>query len=88
MDRNNVRIRVIYKYKVLKNTTSKYFCSKSGEGTGAEMCPAMVSGVVTEDALVIYWPFFRDHSNGPRSLCESLRSLVFLSLLKWRKTSV
>ena len=88
MDRNNVRIRVIYKYKVLKNTTSKYFCSKSGEGTGAEMCPAMVSGVVTGTRWSSIGHFFRDHSNGPRSLCESLRSLVFLSLLKWRKTSV
>ena len=58
MDRNKVRIIGIYKYKVLKNTTSKYFCSKSGEGTGAEMCPAIVSGIVTKDALVIYWPIF------------------------------
>ena len=88
MDRNKVRSIGIYKYKVLKNTTSKYFCSKSGEGTGAEMSPAIVSGIATADALVSYWPFFPNHSNGPRSLCEPLRCLVSFSLLKWQKPRV
>ena len=26
--------------------------------TGVEMCPAIVSGIVTGDAPVSYWPFF------------------------------
>ena len=29
------------------------------KGTGAEMCRAIVSGMVTGDAPVSYWPFFR-----------------------------
>ena len=28
------------------------------KGTGAEMRPAMVPGIVTKDALVSYWPIF------------------------------
>ena len=40
--------------------------------TGAEMCPAIVSGIVTGVAPVSYWPiFFRFPSNSPRSLCKS-----------------
>ena len=31
---------------------------ETGRGTGAEMCPAIVSGMVTEDAPVSYWFFF------------------------------
>ena len=42
------------------------------EGTGAEMRPAMVSGTVTGDAPVSYWPiFFPVPRERPRSLCES-----------------
>ena len=26
------------------------------KGTGAEMCPAIVSGIVTSDTSVSYWP--------------------------------
>ena len=41
-------------------------------GTGAEICPAIVSGIVTGDAAISYWPIFslvlRD---SPTSLCES-----------------
>ena len=33
---------------------------RNGKGTGAEMCPAIVSGIVTGDALL-----------SPRSLCET-----------------
>ena len=29
---------------------------RSNKGTGAEMCPAIVSGMVTGDAPVSYWP--------------------------------
>ena len=42
------------------------------EGTGAEMRPAMVSGIVTGDAPVSYWPIFSPvPRERPRSLCES-----------------
>ena len=27
-------------------------------GTGAEICPAIVSGIVTGDAAISYWPIF------------------------------
>lgn len=37
------------------------------------LCPASVCGMVTGDALVIYWQFFpRVPRNVPRSLCERL----------------
>ena len=42
---------------------------RNERGTGDELCPASVSGVVTEHAPVSYWPiFFPVPSNGPRSL--------------------
>ena len=46
---------------------------KNGKGTGAEMRPAIVSGIVTENAPVSYWPIiFPVPSNSLRSLCERL----------------
>ena len=36
--------------------TNRYF--RNGKKTGAEMRPAIVSGIVTRDALVSYWPIF------------------------------
>ena len=37
---------------------------RNEKGTGAETCPAINSGMVTEDALVSYWPMlFRKSSN-------------------------
>ena len=54
---------------------------RKAKGTGAEMSPAIVSGIVTGDAPVSYWPiFFPVLSNIPRSLCDP----VFLSFLKCR----
>ena len=41
---------------------------KVEKGTGAEMGPAIVSGIVTGDAPIIYWPIT---CNNPRSHCES-----------------
>ena len=39
---------------------------------GAEMRPAIVSGMVTGDAPVSYWPVLSpDPTNSTRSLCES-----------------
>ena len=35
------------------------------KGTGAKICPAIVSGIVTGGAPISYWPFWF-----PRSLCE------------------
>ena len=49
------------------------------------MRPAIVSGIVTEDALVSYWSIFSVvPSNSPRSLCKSQLDPVFLSFLKWQ----
>ena len=49
------------------------------------MRAAIVSGMVTKDAPVSYWPiFFRVPSNSPRSLCKSSLGPDSLSFLKWR----
>ena len=42
-------------------------------GTGAEVRPAIVSGIVTGDVPVSYWPIFflPVPCNSPRSLCGS-----------------
>lgn len=46
-------------------------CFRNQKGAGAEMPPAIVSGIVTGNAPVSYWPiFFPVPSNCPRSLCE------------------
>ena len=46
---------------------------KIGKGIGAEMRPAIVSEIATENALVSYWSIiFPVPSNSPRSLCERL----------------
>ena len=42
-----------------------------GELHGAEICPAIASGIVTGDASVSYWPIlFFVPSNSPRGLCK------------------
>ena len=41
---------------------------KGEKGTGAEMGPAIVSGIVTGDTPIIYWPIT---CNNPRTHCES-----------------
>ena len=39
---------------------------------GAEMCPAIASGIITSDVTVSYWPIFSPvPGSTPRSLCES-----------------
>ena len=57
--------------------------SRNKKGTGTKMHPAIVSGIVTGDVSVSYWPiFFLVSSNSPRSLFEC--QLVPVSLfLKW-----
>ena len=47
---------------------------KTEKGTGTEMRPEIVSGIVTGDAPFSYWPFFSVPSNTPRSLCESAQA--------------
>ena len=45
---------------------------RNEEGThGAEMCPAIISGMGTGDAPVSYWPIITVPNNSPRSFCES-----------------
>ena len=44
---------------------------RNEKGTGATMCPAIVSGIVTGDAPVSYWAIFPVPTNSPKSLCES-----------------
>ena len=43
------------------------------KGTGAEMCPAIVSMILTGNTQVSYWSVFIPvSSNSPRSLCEKI----------------
>ena len=45
---------------------------RNENGNGAEMRPAIVSGIVTGDAPVSYWPIFLPvPGNCPTSLCKS-----------------
>ena len=49
------------------------------------MRPAIVSGMVTEDALASYLSIFSVvPSNSPRSLCKNQLEPVSLSFLKWQ----
>ena len=58
---------------------------RNGKRTGAEMRPAVVSGIVTGGVPVSYWLIFSLVScNYPRSLCENEFVPVTLSFLKWR----
>ena len=46
---------------------------RNEKGTGAEIRPAIVSGIATGDAAVSYWPIFfpvARNSPNPRSLWE------------------
>ena len=55
------------------------------EGKWRGVCPAIVSGIVTGDAPVSYWPIvFPIASNSPTSLCETKIDPVSFSFLKWR----
>ena len=54
----------------LCQSNTKHF--RNDKGTDAEMFPAIVSGMVTGDALVSYWSIFSlVLFDSPRSLCES-----------------
>ena len=56
---------------------------RSNKGTGVEMCPAVVSGIVPRDTLVSYWPIvFLVTSNSPRRLWESYLGLVSSSIVQ------
>ena len=49
------------------------------------MCPASVTGIVTGDVAVSYWPLFVSlATNIPRSLCESFLDPVSVLVVKWR----
>ena len=50
-----------------------------------EVRPTIVSGMVTGDTLVSFWPIvFPCASNSPKSLCETKLGPVSFSFLKWR----
>ena len=55
---------------VEQNRLGRFFIRhlKIVKGTGVEIGPAIVSGIVAGDALIIYWPI---PCNNPRSHCES-----------------
>ena len=53
-------------------------------GIEDEMRPAIVSGIVTGDEPISYWPFFPLPCNSPRIHCESYLDPVSLSFLKWQ----
>ena len=56
---------------------------RSNKGTGVEMCPAIVSGIVPRDTLVSYWPIvFLVTSNSPRRLWESYLGPVSSSIVQ------
>ena len=56
--------------------------------TGVEMEPAIVSGIVTGDTSVSYWPIFsRPQKHSQKSLRSSFL-LVFLSGERWMKIKV
>ena len=58
---------------------------RNGKRTGAEMRPAVVSGIVTGGVPVSYWLIFSLVScNSPRRLCENELVPVTLSFLMWR----
>ena len=55
--------------KILLSSAIRHFSNE--KGTGTEMRPAIVSGLVTGDAPISYWPiFYPVPSNSPRSLCK------------------
>ena len=55
---------------------------RNEKGTGAEMYPAILSGIVSGSASVSYWPVFSSiSSNSPRSRCESWLGVVSFSLV-------
>ena len=67
---NSLRTQTYFRSSLL---STRKMTTGVEKGTGAEMRPAIVSGIVTGDVSVSYWPifFFSVLSNSPRSLCES-----------------
>ena len=73
----NCRIRLRVSESTLPNI--RHF--RNEKGTGAEMCPAIVPGIVTGKTPVSFWPiFFPVPSNNP----ESQLGPVYFSFLKWQ----
>ena len=61
----------LFSYAVNRDALSATLETR-GERHGAEMCPAIASGMVTGDAPVSYWPILSFvPSNSPRRLCKS-----------------
>ena len=61
----------LFSYAVNRDALSATLETR-GERHGAEMCPAIASGIVTGEALVSYWPILSlVPGNSPRRLCKS-----------------
>ena len=60
---------------------------KTEKGTRTEMRPEIVSGIVTGDAPVSYWPFFSFPWQNIQSLCKSLFGPISPSFLKYNLRS-
>ena len=61
----------LFSYAVNRDALSATLETR-GEPHGAEMCPAIASGIDTGDASVSYWPILSSvPSNSPRRLCKS-----------------
>ena len=68
-------VELTFERRTVKYSSSQsYICIRplrNKNGTGAEMPPAVVCGIVSEDSPVSYWPFFAVPSNISSRLCES-----------------
>ena len=75
-----VVVWVLFSIFLIFCITSFGYCNTKKESRNYPIChlriekgtrPAMVSGIITVDVPVIYWPIFAVPSNSLKSLCES-----------------
>ena len=64
----------------IKTLAIRYF--RNEKGTGAEISPAIVSGIVTGDASVSYWPIFTLYLVTVPELFAKVNSAEFLLVSK------
>ena len=72
----------------LTGLTNRYF--RNDKETGAEMCPAIASGIATGDAPVSYWPIFSLSLVTVPEVFMKVKSAKFSScfFLKWRMQTI